>query len=254
VQTPSSALLPGFLAAACCHAHPGSAFHDVYYDCYKLAAPPTPADPPRVRAQKAAHYYNAKLAYCFYLAVKQRDRFAIFLKKQLGQQFDLVGDFWQRDYNLPHAPRVWGRDALIRKFRDTAVNLNLIKGNNETRLNLRHFEITAAGGFMLTYPTAELSRYFEIGTECVTFDGERDLLDKIRYYLAHPRERLEIALAGQRRTLSQHLYSHRISELVHTIQTAEGRPLDRAPSPGESTGSAEPTGPAEPAEPVLIAT
>jgi len=175
--------------------------------------------------------FNAKLSYCFYLAVKQRDRFVLFLKKQLGDKFDLVGDFWRRDYGVEHAPRVWGREALVRKFRDTAVNLNLIKGNSETGLNLRHFEITAAGGFMLTYPTAELPRYFEIGKECVTFAGERDLLEKIRYYLAHPRERLEIALAGQRRTLGEHLYSHRINELVEIIRTPTGTPLVYADEP-----------------------
>ena len=32
-------------------------------------------------------------------------------------------------------------------------------------------------------------------------------ISKIEYYLAHPQERIEIACAGQQRTLSQHLNS-----------------------------------------------
>jgi spore maturation protein CgeB len=84
-------------------------------------------------------------------------------------------------------------------------------------LNLRHFEVTAAGGFLLTYEMSELSRYFEVGKECVAFRTERDLLDKIRYYLAHPKERIEIALAGQKRTLRDHLYSYRIKRLIEQL-------------------------------------
>ena len=52
----------------------------------------------------------------------------------------------------------------------------------------------------------------------MVFTDERDLLEKIRYYLHHPRERIEIALAGQRRTLSEHLYSHRIGRLVEMLK------------------------------------
>ncbi|MBU0717080.1 MAG: FkbM family methyltransferase, partial [Planctomycetes bacterium] len=47
---------------------------------------------------------------------------------------------------------------------------------------------------------------------------ESDLLEKIRYYLAHPDERTAIAVAGQRRTLSQHLFSHRLRTLLDGIR------------------------------------
>ena len=89
---------------------------------------------------------------------------------------------------------------------------------------MRHFEITACGGFMLTYPTPELPSFFEIGKECEVFYSEADLLEKIAFYLAHPEKRHEIAAAGQRRTLSEHLYSHRFTRLVELLRNAGALP------------------------------
>ncbi|MCH7525900.1 MAG: glycosyltransferase family 1 protein [Planctomycetes bacterium] len=220
-----ASLRNGMIAAACNADAEKLTFHEIFYDLYQMADPPRVDEPPIDRAKKAADYFNAKFVYNAYLALKQRDRFAVFLKRRLGEQFELIGDDWTRCHGIPHKPRVTGRDALIDAYRGVAICLNLIKGNAETGLNLRHFEITAAGGFMLTYKIGELADCFEVGTECAVFENEVDLLDKIRYYLAHPKERIEIALAGQRRTLNEHLYSHRLKRLIERIRTSAGRTL-----------------------------
>jgi|GEM_PF-6227962 len=70
---------------------------------------------------------------------------------------------------------------------------------------------------MLTYQTAELETCFTIGQECEVFRCEADLLEKIQFYLENPGKRAEIARAGQRRTLREHLYSHRIAKLVELL-------------------------------------
>ncbi len=85
---------------------------------------------------------------------------------------------------------------------------------------IRHFEVSAYGGFQLAYYTSELSSCFEIGKECDVFHDEAELLDKIQYYLSHPQERREIAAAGQQRVHSEHLYSHRIKQLVELLHKA----------------------------------
>lgn len=95
-------------------------------------------------------------------------------------------------------------------------------GIAETGLNMRHFEITAAGGFLLCYDQPELADHFVPEKECVVFRNAHDLLEEIRYYLAHADERTAIAEAGQRRTLAQHLYRHRLQTL---LQTAAARRL-----------------------------
>ncbi len=214
----SGQLLPGLTAAAVRADLPDVPFHSIYFDLYGFADPPTPQDSREVRARKAAGYYGDKFVYNAYLAVKQRDRFARFLKRKLGENFELIGDHWENLCGLKHTPRIWDLKLLHKRMRQVPVCLNMIKGNLESGLILRHFEITAHGGFMLTYPTAELGEFFEIGKECEVFHNEQELLEKTSYYLTHPDDRRQIALAGQRRTLAEHLYSHRLTSLVKELQ------------------------------------
>ena len=221
------------LTAAAVHADmPDLPFHKIFYDLYGFAEPPRRTDERSVRAQKVADYYAQKFTYNAYLAVKQRDRFARFLKAKLGDMFELIGDHWGTHYNLPHTPRIWDMKVLHERMRSVPICLNLMKGCLETGLNNRHFEITAYGGFMLTYLTEELADCFEIGKECDIFRDEHELLKKIDYYLNHDGERREIAAAGQRRTLSQHLYSHRLTTLVELLRNAGVLPSIEPPKQG----------------------
>lgn len=217
-QVASSQLLTGLTAAAVRADMPDLPFHRIFYDLYEFGTPPNSSDTAVQRAAKASDYFNQKFMYNAYLAVKQRDRFARFLKLKLKDAFELVGDHWQTHYGLPHTPRIWDMKLLHRRMREVPICLNLMKGNLETGLNIRHFEITAYGGFMLTYWTPELATCFEIGVECDAFRDELELLEKIHYYLENPARRRDIARAGQRRTLRDHLYSHRITALVGILQ------------------------------------
>ncbi len=207
------------LTAAAVHADmPDLPFHKIYYDLYEFAEPPKPTDDPATRATKALQYHNEKFFYCAFLAVKRRERWVHFLRKKLGNAFELIGDHWGNVYGLEHTPRIWDRQEMYDRMRRVPICLNLLKACPESGMNLRHFEVTAAGGFLLTYPTSELSRCFEIGKECEVFHDEQELLEKIGYYAGHPKERAEIARAGQQRTLAEHLYSHRITNLVDLLR------------------------------------
>ena len=141
----------------------------------------------------------------------------IHLKRQLGDTFRLIGRGWDTTYGLGTEPPIPGVDAYFEHFRRSAINISLISGNAETGINMRHYEITAAGGFLMCYDQPELAEHFAVGKECVVFHNERDLIEKIKYYLARPAERAEIAAAGQRRSLSHHLHSHRLKSLLDMI-------------------------------------
>ena len=217
-------LFVGMTAAAVRADMPDLSFHKIFYDLYQFADPPRPEEDRATRAAKSQQYFGQKFIYNAYLAIKQRDRFAHFLKKRLGDSFELIGDHWTANYGLPHTPRIWDMKELHDRMRRVPINLNLMKGNLETSFNVRHFEVTAYGGFMLTYYTPELPACFEIGKECDVFRDEAELLDRIAYYLNHDDERREIALAGQRRTLSEHLLSHRVRSLVKLLEKASVLP------------------------------
>lgn len=84
--------------------------------------------------------------------------------------------------------------------------------------NMRIFEATGTGVFLLTEYFKNLERYFKIGKEIETFTGEQELIEKIRYYIAHPEEREEIARRGQRRCLRDHSMGKRVSQFDTIIR------------------------------------
>ena len=66
---------------------------------------------------------------------------------------------------------------------------------------------------MLTGKADDLENYYQFGKEIVCFEDIHDLIDKIRYYLAHEEERAAIARAGYERTLREHTYTHRFEAI-----------------------------------------
>lgn len=83
--------------------------------------------------------------------------------------------------------------------------------------NLRDFEATASGTFLCTQHSEELEQLFEAGKEVICYHNEHDLADKIKYYQAHDRQRIEIAEAGYKRTVGEHTWENRFRQLFTEI-------------------------------------
>jgi peptidoglycan/xylan/chitin deacetylase (PgdA/CDA1 family) len=88
----------------------------------------------------------------------------------------------------------------------------------EETANMRIFETTGCGIFLLTEYFKNLENYFEIGKEIETFKDEKELVEKIRFYLAHPELRTAIAERGQQRCLRDHSALERIKSLDNIIK------------------------------------
>jgi spore maturation protein CgeB len=85
--------------------------------------------------------------------------------------------------------------------------------------NMRTFETTGCGAFLLTENFDNLDQYFETGKEIETYHDERELIDKIDYYLAHHKERQEIARRGQQRCLSDYSMEKRAAHFDKIVRT-----------------------------------
>ncbi len=87
-------------------------------------------------------------------------------------------------------------------------------------VTMRLFEGTACGALVLTDAVANgLDELFETGREIVVYQNDADLLEKVAYYLSHEEEREAIARAGQRRTLGEHTYAHRVAKMVEIVNS-----------------------------------
>ncbi|HUO84041.1 MAG TPA: glycosyltransferase, partial [Thermoanaerobaculia bacterium] len=61
-----------------------------------------------------------------------------------------------------------------------------------------------ANGVMQISDCPDVGRIYEVGTEIDSYRTVDDLIDRIRYYLVRPEERMAVARAGYRRTMAEY--------------------------------------------------
>lgn len=130
------------------------------------------------------------------------------------------GGDWGREgppAGLRRHPALWGID-LYRKMAETDIVLNChLDAAGPYANNLRLYEATGVGSFLLTDWKFNLHGLFEIGTEVAAYRDADDAVRLLQHYREHPEERRAIAEAGQRRTLRDHTYEHRAAELIDML-------------------------------------
>jgi spore maturation protein CgeB len=107
-------------------------------------------------------------------------------------------------------------DRYPRALRAGKISLGLLGINERSRdtTTTRTFEIPACGGFMIHERTEELKTFYTEDKEVVCYGSGAELADKVRYYLAHPAERSQIADAGHRRCVPAYSYDERVRVLL----------------------------------------
>jgi len=84
--------------------------------------------------------------------------------------------------------------------------------------NMRLYETTGVGTLLLTDYKQNLADMFEPGKEVIAYRDADECAELAGYYLDHDDEREAIARAGQKRTLKDHTYYHRMQELVEIVR------------------------------------
>jgi spore maturation protein CgeB len=101
---------------------------------------------------------------------------------------------------------VFGLD-MYQVLANSKITLNIhIDSSNHHAGNVRLIEATGCGACLLTDEKNNLSDYFDIDKEVITYKDTNDALDKINYLLSHDKARKEIAWAGQKKTLSKYTF------------------------------------------------
>jgi spore maturation protein CgeB len=101
----------------------------------------------------------------------------------------------------------------------------LSKLNNDTYTR-RNFEIPATKTFMLSEYSDDLNSMFQEGKEAEYFRNKEEMLEKIKYYLIHDKEREKIAEAGYKRLLKDGCEAlDRVKEIIRVFESYKNKKL-----------------------------
>jgi glycosyltransferase involved in cell wall biosynthesis/SAM-dependent methyltransferase/predicted O-methyltransferase YrrM len=168
---------------------------------------------------------------------KNRNRYLQYLAQTAGNEFSLALYLSGQVQNLPPEVGAFNQGArygvaMHRALRTGRMVIDA-RGKLETHqtvakgfidlagrhtANMRIFEATGAGVFLLAEQHDNLKEYFVPGEEIETFTDTKDLGDKIRYYCEHDDERQAIAERGQARCLRDYTMQKRATALDGIIR------------------------------------
>ncbi len=166
--------------------------------------------------ERAEHNDRAAMAH-LYLGNKVTEQERLRLLGRVSEEFSL-DLYTASDFSpLPHAHyRGLAKTTteMPKVFLFSKINLNFTSKPIRSGLPLRIWDILGAGGFLLTNFQSEIPEYFEVGKDLEAFASEEELVEKIRYYLAHNEEREEIARNGYQKAKEQYSLETRVRQML----------------------------------------
>ena len=98
------------------------------------------------------------------------------------------------------------------------INLNSTLHTITSGVPLRVFDIMGCGGFLLTNYQPELDDLFTEGMDLEVYHNLDEMMDKIRYYLRHDRERIRIAMNGYQKVRQYYSYEIQVGKMMKCVE------------------------------------
>lgn len=115
-------------------------------------------------------------------------------------------------------PPVLPGKPLSTVYARSKINLNISLKGIEGGTPQRVMEIMGAGGFVLTNYCAETGELFREDEEIVMFRTPEELVEKVKYYLTHDKEREQIAIRGYKKVLESYTYEKKLKRLMEWVE------------------------------------
>jgi len=151
--------------------------------------------------------------------ISQEDMLKIFSQSKINLNFTKSSGIFWKELALVFLHRNYARKIRLTNPKYWIDNLKTMKASLFTRqIKGRNFEVPGCKTFFLTEYVNHLEDYYETGKEVECFKTIPELVEKIKYYLAHEKEREKIAQAGYERTIKEHTWEKRFNKIFETVR------------------------------------
>ncbi len=104
---------------------------------------------------------------------------------------------------------------MVKIYNCAKIVLNFLPEDTRNGGNMRMFEIPGCGALQLVNKNNQ--NWFTDGKEIVTFENEKDLKNKIFYYLSYEEKRKKISQNGYKKAHREHTYDRHFKKLLSQI-------------------------------------
>lgn len=112
--------------------------------------------------------------------------------------------------------RIYAQSKIVLNMHNPTVWSGSSLSTAQSGGNMRLFEVPVTKTLQIADKCPR--DWFKDGDEIVLFKDNKDLLDKVSYYLHDDKERLRIAHNGYKRLLKEHTYEHRMKKFLNIVQ------------------------------------
>jgi len=128
------------------------------------------------------------------------------VKRAFGRRFRLHGltsvkrnIYFNFKYGFPRWVRPVPFTSYVPLYQRAKIGINVHNRGEYTVGSYRMFDLPANGVMQISDGGEYLERFFSVGEEVVSYRDADELIDKVKYYITHDKERERIALNGFRR-------------------------------------------------------
>jgi len=167
----------------------------------------------------------------YYRPVHGKENYDVtFVGQKYGIRINVIDNLLKNNIPIQVFGRGWDKyilfDEIVTIFSNSKINLNISSSYKDKRIKQikgRVFEVPMCGGFLLTDYVDGLEDYFKIGEEIVCYETQKDLVEKIIYYLENEEERKTIAMNGYRACHQRHTWRHRFTDIFMALDDMVGK-------------------------------
>lgn len=175
--------------------------------------------PLEVKKEDEKNYYGSDIAF---IGTYSNDREKLLNYLINNYNLKIWGNGWQKANKKLRKKwqkkDVYGED-FSKVCNSSKIVLDILRPQMIPSHSMKTFEIPACRGFLMCNRGYELSNFFDLEKEIVTFENPKEVLEKIDFYLKNDNLRENIKEAGYQRLInSNHSYLNRVKKILEVYE------------------------------------